>query len=77
MSLKWAGVPDRCQHGKYEDQDCVHCHVTRLQAENEQLRVELVHLQRKIDHGCANFYCSECDTPQQIEGYTASDPMDV
>ena len=41
MSLKWAGVPDRCPHGEYADKDCVHCHVTKLQAENERMREAL------------------------------------
>jgi len=29
--------------------------------EIERLRNELCHLQRKIEHGCAGFYCENCD----------------
>lgn len=33
----------------------------RLEAENAELKATLARLVRKIDHGCANFNCSECD----------------
>lgn len=54
MSLKWAGIPDRCPHGEYEDKECVRC-------ENERLRTELARFARKVEHGCANFPCGLCD----------------
>lgn len=49
----------------------------RQEAIDLQLRKELAHLHRKVNHGCANFYCPDCDQPREIEGYIAADPMDV
>lgn len=36
---------------------------TELQKELEQLRAELDHLRRKVEHGCIDALCSECDEP--------------
>jgi hypothetical protein len=37
MSLKWAGVPDRCSHGIYEDEHCDKCEIEQLQAKINRL----------------------------------------
>ena len=34
--------------------------------ENQRLRDELRHLQRKVDHGCAGFYCEDCDKESEV-----------
>jgi len=38
--------------------------------ENEQLRNELRHLQRKVEHGCAGFYCEDCDKGSEVSDET-------
>jgi len=40
--------------------------VKALHAEIEKLRNELRHLQRKVDHGCAGFYCEDCDKGSEV-----------
>ena len=32
MSLAYMGVPDRCEHGEYEDRECPQCELKRLRA---------------------------------------------
>ena len=38
MSLAYMGVPDRCEHGEYEDKECPQCELKRLRGAVAYLR---------------------------------------
>jgi hypothetical protein len=42
MSLAYMGIPDRCEHGEYEDKECPQCELKRLRDAVAYLRENVI-----------------------------------